>query len=333
MVNVITGTGVDGVTVVGGGPLARRVAGLVTEITAATLASDASMPEGLIVAGAAPHLAPMLKRALLNGTSTLVLEPHGLDAGALQRLAALSRRTGATFQIVRPRMQAPGLAQLRDRIKQTPDIWRQAIFRVSITVPPTADAGDVTAAAIEGLLACTEALSALPITVAAMRALEDEPAPIAVTAAFPHGVLAQVQVSMFDASPQFDIEAIATTMKIRIDLERPQTVLRLTGVLADRLRAHEPQEPGDNDALRGIVGEFIARTCAFPNKPVVSIGSELLAARIEKALEQSCERAGEPCRLGDYECAGMGNLQLIRGKGKGASPSKRPALKLVQIPT
>ncbi len=327
----------EGIAVVGAGPLARRTARVVTRVVVdAAAGGPAPLPRAVIIAGRLPHPVALIRRALDRGAGVLVLEPRDLDAATVRRLAALGRRRGSCFHVVRPLLQARSVQLLRERLHREPYEACQAMLSATVTVDPEAASDEANAAAEEALLLMVQLIGTMPSTVTALRShtefMEESP-PVVASALFPGGALGRIGVSATCAQAAFRIEIVMPDTVMRVDLARPQEPLRVEEVTPEGLRvemlpAVVDGEDGD-EQLRELVQSFWESLSADV-APSVEVGLEPLAARLREALFESLEHQGQPYHLDGEPAPGPPDLRLIRGGGRSTTAS-RPALRLVEV--
>lgn len=332
----------EGIAVVGSGPLHRRAARIVAQLTASAAASTEGHvldPRAVVVAGRVPHAAALMRRSLDEGAGVLVLDPSALgelDTGVLRRLAALARRRAATFQVARPRLRAHTVQLLRAQFRQQTGAPQPATLVAALSVAPEADPGDVMALAEEALLIMVDLIGVMPNTVTALQsdfvAFED-PAPAVASAIFPNGEIGQVSVSIAKALPSFHLRIITPDTTTEIDLAQPQAPLRVEEVTADGVRLHTFPPAGDeddrDDVLRDIIQQFWQVNISGAG-PTVELGMELVAARLREALLTSAEHSGQPYDLGGAKTPASPELRVIEGGGHSID-IPRPALRLVEV--
>lgn len=323
------------VAVIGAGPLARRVSRVVTEVGAAFVAEHENGPEPnvLVIAGPVPHLAPLLRRALGERTSVLVIDPIGLDEPSLRRLTMLARHREAHFHIIRTVLARPSLDAAEEHVRR--ERQRDAALLLSVAIALTSEADEVglVAAAEDALLVLSRLAGTLPRSIAALHAEpgpELRASPLAALVPYRDGAIGQVRVAG-GSRHAFAVEVVGTDSVLRLDLADPRAPLHLEVSALDGVRRHNGSDRPDDGIDDMALRDAIARCWRVPiDGPIVDVGVEPEAIRLRSALLASIAKEGEPQPVTDPAPAHQPDLRLIIGGGKSENSDRtKPRLRLV----
>jgi predicted dehydrogenase len=362
-----------GISVIGEGPLATAWTGSLARVSGARLLSEAApgsegrtqrtgpanltalleqpAAQGVVLAGPAPDLYALAKHALLAGKHVLHGGPFLLRTHQVATLRELARRQGLLLAFREDRAHHPAFAFLARMVSGAHPFWPPVYARSLRTMPPEPEVGHQVDALAAAEIATMVRLLGPPGTVAAVGCRGEEGRGLDtafLTLFYGSGLIAQVTVSLAEATPAAELTVVAGGRTLTLDdfdLRAPFKVAALPQETGFSRRSASP--PG----LMQTAGEHLV-----PNVPVTdpmveqarafveAIASEdlggsnaSLSAQValvwETALEsitqdgRPVELPGWPSRLGHEKAP---PLRVIEGGGSGGAAEQRPVLTLIR---